>query len=254
MAYSYKRHTNTARIQALSDLLKTIKDIKEPSWAEKEAIKMENNMTVAAHNAEIAAKKRDEADWKQIQKMDKLTTLQLEKSSFVDLSLDPLVKGKQSWIESKQARRRNTKSKAESDSSWFPGVASRRFRNMRRKDFEPIATQLATDTLQLETRVYAALQLQSTNVGGRTLQSTEKAKEAVIKFYGHYFNNSYQQEWANYGTAKQRNIYAMNLASVEAMMIELGIDIPKHSISGVFEKTQAKTRKELPEVYQPNKY
>ena len=33
MAYSYKRHTNTARIQALSDLLKTIKDIKEPSWA-----------------------------------------------------------------------------------------------------------------------------------------------------------------------------------------------------------------------------
>tara|TARA_R100000742_G_C4279510_1_gene104297 strand:+ start:6077 stop:6829 length:753 start_codon:yes stop_codon:yes gene_type:complete len=250
MAYSYKRHTNTARIQALSDLLKTVKDIKEPSWAEKEAIKMENNMKVAAHNAEIAAKKRDEADWKQIQKMDKLTAGQLEKSSFVDLSKDPLVMGKQGVFETKQARRRNKKRKAESGNWW----AAKNYRRLRQKDFTPIATQLATDTLQLETQVYAALQLQSTNVGGRTLQSTEKAKEAVVKFYGHYFNNNYQQEWMNYGSASQRTEYGMNLASVEAMMIELGLEIPKHSISDTFRNVKTVGKWDRPKVYEPNKY
>jgi len=58
----------------------------------------------------------------------------------------------------------------------------------------------------------------------------------------------------NYGNSSQRYAYGVNLASVEAMMIELGLEIPKHSISDTFRDTKTVGKWDRPKVYEPNKY
>jgi paraquat-inducible protein B len=249
MAYDYKRHTQTARIQALSDLLKTVKQMDEPDWAAKEAIRLQNDMLLADHKAELALTKKDEENWKQLNQLDILTAKQLEQSAFVDLTKDPLVKGKESWIESQQRRRENAKGRAESDTYIFKRHASKRYKRLRQKDYAQMIPDIDNKVSKLELEISTAQGIVEQMPGDRRVQSGDVGKKALLSFYQKYFSGNYQQEWKNYGSTAQRNQYGLNLARVEAMMISMGMEIPEYSISSEYLVNTPTRPRDIPEVY-----
>jgi len=249
MAYDYKRHTQTARIQALSDLLKTVKQMDEPGWAEKEAIKLENDMLLADHKAELALTKKDEENWKQLNQLDKATAKQLEQSAFVDLTKDPLVKGKESWSESQQRRRENAKGRAESETYLFRRHASKRYKKLRQKDYAQMIPDIDNRISKLELEISTAEHIVETMPGDRRVQSGAIGKKALLAVYQKYFSANYQQEWLNYGSTSQKNQYGLNLARIEGMMISMGMEIPEYSISGDYTVATSTRPRDLPKVY-----
>lgn len=241
MAYSYKRHANTARIQALSDLLRTVKDIKEPSWAEKEAIKMDNDMKVAAHKSELALEEREVALEKEYKKLDVMTENQLTKGAFMEsvLEKDPLYKSERhSWWRSQEWRRTRKKRIAESkgagigrlwggDGNYFK---DRNYKKLRQKDYASILPDLVgvdgTGGRIADIRAMVTTTTSLNRLSGGVIQSNPAAVKTLKSLYNQFYTQAYQNDIMNYANGKQKEDYFRGLSEMHGMFEAMKIEIP----------------------------
>jgi len=246
--YDYKRHRQTARIQALSDLLKTVKDIKEPSWAEKEAIKLENDMLLAKHKAEIAIEDRENKLFDEYKKLDEATAAQLSKDKYLEgiLGKDPTYKPDTgSGQERRMARRRKRKKGKIEGEAYGIGrlwggegdwLKQKRYRKFRQGDFAQMLPDMTTRIGAVSTKVATAGTI-SDLTGGKAIAAKEEAKSTVQNLYNQLYSSSYQREFLTYATAQQRQEYFTGLAEMHGMMNTLGLAVPSYDVLSEYEQS-----------------